>query len=232
MRSPMIWFRLIALSLCLGVLTSAASAGENEEKIRKALEDRTEMEFTETPLTLVLDYIKERHRIEIQPDAKALRDAGVDLSTTPITRNIRGITVRSALNLLLADLDMAYAIDNEVLLITTKDKAERMMETRVYDVGDLIRTAEDKDGRTDFSGLTKMITSTITPHSWKCGDGYGDVAALCQNGLCVLAVRQTAEQHEAVEKLLNDLREVKRQKPKQKKETQDEKSENPNPFGA
>ena len=91
-------------------------------KIIKSLDDTTELEFVETPLTDVIDFLKARHRIEIQPDTKALTDANVALDA-PITKNLKGITLRSALRILLHNLDLnAYVIHDEVLKITPEKR--------------------------------------------------------------------------------------------------------------
>ncbi|HUY87660.1 MAG TPA: VWA domain-containing protein, partial [Pirellulales bacterium] len=112
-------------------------ANPNEAKIMAALEEKTELEFAEQPLNDVIDYLKERHAIEIQLDAKALTDAGLG-SDTPVTRNLKGITLRSALRLMLSELDLTYVIRDEVLMITTKAEAENMLTNRVYPVADLV----------------------------------------------------------------------------------------------
>ena len=109
----------------------------NEAKIVAALDDKTELEFVDQPLSDVIDYLKERHAIEIQLDTKALTDAGLG-SDTPITRNIRGITLRSALRLMLSEMDLTYVIRDEVLMITSKTEAENMLSTKVYPVADLV----------------------------------------------------------------------------------------------
>ena len=66
-----------------------------ERKIREALSQPTQVEFVETPLKDVIDYLKDLHHIEIQLDAPALKEAGVDEST-PVTKNLKGISLRSA----------------------------------------------------------------------------------------------------------------------------------------
>ena len=111
--------------------------GDNEAKIMAALDEKTELDFAEQPLTDVLDYLKQRHEIEIQLDSKALADEGLG-SDVPITRNIKGITLRSALKLLLGELGLTYVIRNEVLFITSKTEALNMLTTRVYPVADLV----------------------------------------------------------------------------------------------
>jgi uncharacterized membrane protein YgcG len=116
---------------------SLDETGPAEKAIRRELDKPTVLEFIETPLTDVILYLKDYHKIEIQLDQKALDDAGVG-SETPITRNLRGITLKSALRLLLKELDLTYLIDNEVLLITTRDEANQRLTTKVYPVADLV----------------------------------------------------------------------------------------------
>ncbi|HEV7225051.1 MAG TPA: VWA domain-containing protein, partial [Pirellulales bacterium] len=94
----------------------------SEAKIMAALDDKTELEFVDQPLSDVVEYLRERHEIEIQLDNKALADAGLG-SDTPVTRNIKGITLRSALRLMLGEMDLTYVIRDEVLMITTKTEA-------------------------------------------------------------------------------------------------------------
>ncbi len=94
-----------------------------ERKIEEALEQPTQIEFVDTPLKDILDYLKDLHHIEIQLDSAAMKEEGVD-EATQITKNLKGISLRSGLNLLLDELRLTYIIRNEVLLITTPSKAE------------------------------------------------------------------------------------------------------------
>ena len=101
----------------------AGDEGPAERKIRAALDQPTQIEFVDTPLKDVVDYLKKWHHIEIQLDLPALKEAGVGESTR-MTRNLKGISLGSALKLLLDELQLKYVIHNEVLLITTREKAE------------------------------------------------------------------------------------------------------------
>lgn len=114
-----------------------AKQGPAETKILAALNDPTTLEFIETPLKDVIDYLKDLHGIEIQIDAKALETSGLG-TDVPVTRNLKGISLRSALRLVLKDLDLSYIIKNEVLLITTPEVATETVVTKVYPVGDLV----------------------------------------------------------------------------------------------
>lgn len=99
-----------------------------EPEIWAALNEETEFHFADKPLFEVVDYLQQRHKINIQLDGKALDDAGVG-SDVPITRSVKGITLRSALRLLLDQLDLTYVVHNGVLMITTKIEAENMPNT-------------------------------------------------------------------------------------------------------
>ena len=70
-----------------------ASADMKDQKgaaarIRKALDEPTNIEFVDAPLQDVVDYLKDLHNIEIQIDTKALEDASIG-PDTPVTRNLR-----------------------------------------------------------------------------------------------------------------------------------------------
>jgi hypothetical protein len=108
-----------------------------EVKIIRALDDPTELEFIETPLQDVIEFLKTRHNIEIQLDKKALEEAAI-ATDTPITRNLKGVTLRSALRLMLREFDLTYVIRDEVLQITTRTAADTLLTTKVYPVADLV----------------------------------------------------------------------------------------------
>jgi Ca-activated chloride channel homolog len=106
-----------------------------EAKILAALDERTDLDFSEQPLTDVVEYFKQRHDIEIQIDSKALSDEGVG-TDAPVTRHSNGITLRSALKLLLGDLELTYVIRKDGMMITSKAGAERLLEARAYELMD------------------------------------------------------------------------------------------------
>jgi len=111
--------------------------GALEKKIYDALKSPTQLEFTETPLSDVINWLKDFHSIEIQLDNKALSDVGIG-SDTPVTKNLKQITLRSAMRLMLRELGLTYIIKDEVLLITTPEEAEAQLSTKVYPVADLV----------------------------------------------------------------------------------------------
>ena len=94
----------------------------NRVRIAEALKQATQLEFVETPLNDVVEYLKDLHKVEIQLDEKAIKRAGISLDT-PVTVTFKGVSLQSALRLLLRQLDLDYAIRDEVLFITTAREA-------------------------------------------------------------------------------------------------------------
>ena len=111
--------------------------GSAEQRITEALQETTTFQYLDTPLADVIDDIKLRHNLPILLDVAALEDFGIG-SDTPITLNLPNITLKSALRLLLSDLELTYLIQNEVMQITTVEEAETKLITKVYPVGDLV----------------------------------------------------------------------------------------------
>ncbi len=113
-------------------------SGESKErKIYDALKDEILLEFNDAPLSEVVDYLKQARNIPIVIDNRALDDVGLG-SDTPVTISLNGITLRSALKLMLKELDLTYVIRDEVLKITTPEEAENELLTKVYPVADLV----------------------------------------------------------------------------------------------
>ena len=176
-------------------------------KILKALAAPTDFNFTEEPLQSVVDYLSERHKIEIVIDDSALDDASIG-TDEPVTFNVSGISLRSGLDLILRNLDLTWAIDSEVLLITTPDQADYYLTTKTYDVGDLV-VRKEQDGRLyeDYDALIEAITSTVALNTWEeFTGGPGCIEGAAFGFSKVLVVRQTYQVHLEIARLLDAIR--------------------------
>lgn len=173
-------------------------------KIMRVLDGETKFEFNELPLCDVVADLKHRHDIEIQLDVKAMNDASIGIDT-PVTRNLQGVTLRSALRSMLAALDLTYIIKDEVLLITTAKAAANAKMVRIYPIGDLVAPeAADKQGQ-EFSALIEIIKGSVEPNTWlRAGDGGKDIQSWALGQ--ALVIRQTSAAHEEIEFLLAGLR--------------------------
>jgi len=108
-----------------------------EEKIRRALDKPTNVEFLDLALEDAITYLQEYHSVNIWVDKQTLTDEGVALDQ-PITLKLAGVSLRSVLKLLLEPVQLTYVIENEVMKITTSTKAGEKLSTRVYPVADLV----------------------------------------------------------------------------------------------
>jgi hypothetical protein len=177
-------------------------------KINAALASITEIHCDNTKFSEVIETLKKRHKIEIQLDAAALKDGGFD-ENTPITKHNSGLTLRSALRLILNELRLKFVIQNEVLLITTPEKAEseEYMTTRIYFVKDLILVRnESGEIETDFQHLIDLIQESIETKTWADNGGTGTITPYQFRDHCLLAISQTQEVHEEIVALLAALR--------------------------
>ncbi|MEX0585932.1 MAG: hypothetical protein WD176_04775, partial [Pirellulales bacterium] len=116
--------------------------GGAEEKIFRALNEITELELIDTPLSELVNIIETKHKIQVELDVKALEDVGAS-PDSQLTKNLKGISLRSALRLILKDLDLKYIVKDEVLQITSAEKAANELTTKVYPVADLVLKIKD-----------------------------------------------------------------------------------------
>jgi tetratricopeptide (TPR) repeat protein len=121
------------------------SESEAERRIYGALRQplRAPLDFTDTPLNQVTAVISEEYDIPIVFDTTAL-DAIASSPEVEVSININNVSLRSALELMLKSVeDLTYIVDNEVLLITTVEKANENLQVKVYPVADLVLPIQD-----------------------------------------------------------------------------------------
>jgi hypothetical protein len=196
-----------------------------EDRIRRALDQPTEVAFNEQPLEEAIRYLSAYHGINIWINRQALLDSGV-AADTPVTLQLSEVTFRSTLKLLLEPLDLTYVIEDEVMKITTFVAAGNVIG--VYNVRDLIGRADAKRTRSDgddkspvdpqitraaasgkargviheSSSLAELVATTIEPKSWTDAGGEGTVVQY--NDILVVRNRQLV--HDRVNDFLKSLR--------------------------
>ncbi len=174
----------------------------SDERVREALDQPTRMEFVDMPLQDAMNFLKDLHQIEIQLDNRALEDAGVG-SDTPVSRGLERLPLKSALRILLSDLDLAYIVQDDVLLITTQDKASEMREVRAYDVTKLVVP----DAKAEEIAQTLVVLLSDTPQQSGGGPlappGLQKIRIVPLRDLLVILASQ--EEHEEIAKILEQL---------------------------
>jgi hypothetical protein len=183
--------------------------------IEAALASTAQLDFSGARLQDVIDYLKERYRIEIQLDKRVLEDVGVS-GDVRVTIHAKGISLKSAIRLMLRNMqpELTYMIKDEVLLITTPDIADEVLPSRMYPVGDLVACRDEHDAPwDDYDALINVIASTVKPTTWDTVGAPGSVMGKTFGTAKLLVVTQTDEVHEEIADLLTKMREIAKNNP-------------------
>jgi hypothetical protein len=167
------------------------------DKIFAALDRPIAVRFQGAPLGDVCSQLSGRLGFKVVLDVRKLDEAGVNTNAT-ITCDFPAAPLRSQLQWILDELELTWAVRDEVLLITTPEEAESQLLTEVFDVRSLI----DPDlGTLDEDELIELVTSAISPQSWDEVGGPGSQTIF--RGLLVIS--QTDDVLLEVEGLLTAL---------------------------
>ncbi len=164
-----------------------------EAKLLRALDATVSLQLSNQRLQDVVDYIQDRTGQTIILDKQAMEDAGVSYDT-PVNVNLRGVTLRTALQKVFRDLGLTYVIKDELIQVVTPAQASQITRTQVYYVGDLVSNAFQA------AALIELIQSTVAPQSWAVNGGTGTIAYDPVRG--ALIIKQTAEFHPVLSSVL------------------------------
>ncbi len=154
--------------------------------------------------------------VPVHLDTKAL-DKVVYRYDAPISATLNGVSLRSALRLLLRRLDLTYFVDDGAIWITTpEDVPSRLsgpmnyglgLSARWYPVGDLIART-DAAGQTtyDIDALIDILTSAVDPLTWEEVGGAGSIRGVEYENLQLLLISQTSDVHDQIAWCLSEFR--------------------------
>lgn len=128
------------------------------DRIRAALRQETRLEFPNTPLRDALQFLADMHDVNVIIDEQGLTDAGVDIDDN-VDIVLSGIPLSEGLNILLEPYKLTYVRANDVLQVTTADRAAREVDTRSYDVSGVV-------GENGYaSEAAEVVTELLEPRS-------------------------------------------------------------------
>lgn len=119
----------------------------NEEEARERLEALMDVDFEETPLTDVAEFLQSRIGVQVLFGKQALDAEGISLDT-PVTLKVRRVKASKAIDLILRNVaggsgnTLAYYLEDGLLFMTTESDprfVKRDMEVHVYNCRDLLR---------------------------------------------------------------------------------------------
>jgi hypothetical protein len=177
--------------------------------VQKALAESAEFNFTDTPLKDVAAFVADHYNINVLLDTKALADANVT-PDTPVTEKLKGLSLRLALNQILAAKDLGYVEkDDNLLSITTADVAKTHMTTQIFDVRKFANpVSEFSADPKPWARIAEIVMSIVAPSTWDNNGGAGSLTIYDGN----MIVSQTDEIQSQIADLLSQL-EIARQPP-------------------
>ncbi|HLG41889.1 MAG TPA: hypothetical protein VI643_00895 [Planctomycetota bacterium] len=205
---------VLVLVAVLAASGAALAQDANRDIDRKISTMRVSVEFQDTPLKEVADFIREAVGINLMLDREVDGSAAV-------TFNVRDITVKTLLNYVLKAHELGFIIADGILHIVPIEKARAKVTLNIYDVQDVVAPLRDMPGREITFGdegiqfvdtpaesspemgdfLVELLQSMTGSKAW---EDNSDASILYQNGL--LIVRQTPEMHRKLELLINMIR--------------------------
>jgi hypothetical protein len=199
------WASLSAGQAPITVQTPAQQGAE--DRILAILEKPFSAKFEQKPLADVVVEITRSTGLPIYVDKKILEEASIGLDT-PVSCDVSGVSLRSALGLILERLDLTWTTHDGILLVTTPDKASNLEIIRVYPVRDLVAVPNAMNRlAANSQPLVQTIKDLIAPTTWDEDNGPDPFFAASG----ALVISQTFVVHEQIALLLAALRKARDQ---------------------
>jgi hypothetical protein len=161
-----------------------------------------EVNFDGVGLSDVVDFLRDVSGANMVVEWGHLAAAGIE-KNAPVTLRVKNVKFGRVLDLLLSSagggsVPLGYTIEEDIIRVSTREHLDSLTDVRAYDVHDIVPT------ELQIGDLTKMITETVAPETWREGGGsVGTMHATKHK----LIVRQTPMNHRQVRAILRMLRE-------------------------
>ena len=194
-------------NVCPSVKEKEAATADPDNALEDRLKQPVTIEYTNRPLPQVLEQLRSRYKINIFVDNLSLQKSGICLDQ-PVTIKLGNVSLRSALNLMVDQLDLTARVKEGVVVITTPLAARDALVPKVYAVADLIKGKKRKPRKAEMAQeaekLIELIQTTITPKWWAPRGGPGTIVYFPRKG--ALVISQDEQTHEQIADLLTALR--------------------------
>lgn len=165
-----------------------------EQAILKALNTPVTVRFKGSRFEDVIEYLQTITGQTIFLDKAALDEAQVKYDA-PVTISVRGVSVRTLLRKILSDLNLSYVVKDEVIQVTSAEKAKEMLVVRSYYIGDIILGAGGNpvQAMQTVNQIIEMVQNSVDAASWRANGGSGSITF--SPASMSLIIRQSAEVH-------------------------------------
>jgi serpin B len=176
------------------------------KEIRSALDRRIDVNYLDRDLEDCIHDVARQLAIQVYVDHRELKQMGVALDQ-PITIDLRDISARSVFKFLLEPVMLTYDIRDDVLFITTVENVKEKLETRAYDVTDLVVVSGGNGAaEADFAPLMELIRSAFRGEFRDDAVPPRSIEAFSGNGVNSLVIRQDQVTLRVIAALLAELK--------------------------
>lgn len=166
-------------------------------RLREALDVLTKVEFIDTPLQDVAEFLSSFAEVPVVLEEAELKEEGIAIDE-PINFDLEGQSLETTLGLILRPLDAEAILRDGTILITTQTVAEYDdLSTVIYNVKDIA------DSKIAMDQLEDAIR-VATPGPWLYRDGTGGLVSTPQPGTMI--IRQNEKNHREIVELLQHQR--------------------------
>ncbi|RCS40583.1 hypothetical protein DTL42_24745 [Bremerella cremea] len=158
---------------------------EIDQKLREKMTQETKIQFIDTPLEDVVNYLEALHGFNIVVSPKVPQSEDLLISL-----NIEGLRFDSTLSYMLEEHDLDWYIEGEILVVTTTADANARMSLRAYPLRSI-----------DGAKLVEILEATVAPDTWKANREHGQLKLEEKHN--TLLVWQNRRGHELVEATIN-----------------------------
>lgn len=163
--------------------------------LHEVLFSKVTVEFDDTPLETAIESLADQANADIRLDGPALRAIRIR-DREPVSLQLSDRRLRTVLQVMLSDLELTWVLRDGVLWVTSREAADELLKTAVFDVRDLCRDFNEQQA------LETAITSQTTTN-WEEQGGLGTIYSPKAG---TLVVRQTERSLDEVLDLLETYR--------------------------
>lgn len=179
-------------------------------QINRGLGKTVSVDFQDTPLNAALRKLGDLTEVNMVLDTRSLEEEGLQ-ATAPVTIVASGVTARSVLKLILEPMYLTFIVEDEVVKVVNRQRSKGDLIIKTYLVADLLLAMQKELPSTTqddfFSELRQLLMRTIAPDSWDESGGRGSIQGHSLTNH--LVIRQTADVHAEIVKLLQHIRRLK-----------------------
>ncbi|MDD3948459.1 MAG: hypothetical protein PHT43_03225 [Anaerolineaceae bacterium] len=156
--------------------TEGMADAEGDRQLREKLEmNIAKLKCPGESFEDVINFLREYSGANFYVNWRALEAAGIERTAT-VTLDLKNVTLRKALELLLSDVgggatELGYVMSSGVITISTQEELNKDKQTRVYQISDLIHRTPNFIGE---RVKVNAIGSTLSSNSSSSGGGSSE----------------------------------------------------------